>query len=598
MPTGSEHITLAGDFPPASAAQWRALVSGVLHRSGLDADADPIAALTTTVDGIDLLPLYTCADVPDPGRPGELPYVRGATADGATVGGWDVRARHADPDTVRTRAAVLADLERGASSLWLVLGDGGIAVDDLAVVLDGVLLDLAPVALDAGVGTEAAAAAFLELVAARGTDPADVAGTLGADPIGLRARTGAELDLGLLARLAGQLDRFPGLRVATVDASVFHDAGASHAEELAQAAAVGVAYLRALVDAGSSVEDALGRIEFRYAVTADQFGSIAKLRAARRIWGRVAELSGAADARRGQWQHAVTSAAMMTRRDPWVNMLRTTIGCFAAAVGGADAITVAPFDAAVGLPDDLARRIARNTHAILHDESSLGRVVDAAGGSWFVETLTHQLAEAAWDLFTEIERGGGAAADLDGAGPARLAARRSARADAVAHRVAPITGVSEYAFPDEEPVVRQPAPQPPAGGPLLAVRYAQDFEALRDRTDAMPERPAVFLATLGPPSAHSARLSFASNLFQAAGLRLIVGEPADFAAAGTSVACLCGSGRSYGEDGAAALEALASARQVWLAGAEELDGVDGNVFTGCDALAVLRTTLDVLGVPA
>ncbi len=186
--------------------------------------------------------------------------------------------------------------------------------------------------------------------------------------------------------------------MATVDATIYHDAGASDADELAVATAVGVAYLRALTDAGLSIDEAFAAVEFRFAVTADQFLSIAKLRAARQIWARVAELSGARD--RGQHQHAVTSRAMMTHRDPWVNMLRTTIACFAAAVGGADAITVLPFDAAIGLPDDFARRIARNTHAILHDESSLGRVVDAAGGSGYVETITAQLAEKAWAEFT------------------------------------------------------------------------------------------------------------------------------------------------------------------------------------------------------
>ncbi len=142
-------------------------------------------------------------------------------------------------------------------------------------------------------------------------------------------------------------------------------------------------------------------------MTADQFASIAKLRAARMVWSRVAELSGADGA---QHQHAVTSAAMMTTRDPWVNMLRTTIGCFAAAVGGAEVITVLPFDSAIGVPDDFARRIARNTSAVLHDESSLSRVLDAGGGSWYLESLTAALAETAWATFTELERGGGAAA--------------------------------------------------------------------------------------------------------------------------------------------------------------------------------------------
>jgi methylmalonyl-CoA mutase len=287
---------------------------------------------------------------------------------------------------------------------------------------------------------------------------------------------------------------------------------------------------------------------------------------------------------------------MLTRRDPWVNMLRTTIGCFAAAVGGADAITVLPFDAALGLPDDFARRIARNTSAVLHDESSLGRVIDAAGGSWYVETLTAELAEKAWDAFTAIERDGGALAALDnGHIGARIAAVREKRADDVAHRRAPLTGVTEFALPDEAPLPRPAAPAPPAGGPLLPVRWAEPFEALRDEVEAREPRPTVFLATLGPLAAHSARVGFATNLFAAGGVRVVVGAVEDFAASGASVACLCGSDKSYADEAATAAAALreAGAAHIWLAGKADVDGVDGRLHAGCDALAVLRTTVEV-----
>jgi methylmalonyl-CoA mutase len=287
---------------------------------------------------------------------------------------------------------------------------------------------------------------------------------------------------------------------------------------------------------------------------------------------------------------------MMTRRDPWVNMLRTTIACFAAAVGGADAITVLPFDAAIGLPDDLARRIARNTQSVLHDESSLGRVLDAAGGSWYVETLTDALATAAWDAFTAIERAGGALAALDdGTLAAMIAPAREQRAADVAHRRAPLTGVTEFALPDEPASPRPAAPPAPSGGPLAPVRWAAEFEDLRDAVEAVDPRPSVYLATLGPPAVHAARLGFARNLFQAGGFRLVDGPPEDFAAAGTPVACLCSADALYSAEAVTALRD-AGARHVWLAGKGE-HGADGYVWTGCDALAVLRTTADLLGVP-
>jgi methylmalonyl-CoA mutase len=592
MPAPSDPLPLAAEFPAATREQWIELVSGVLRRSGLPEDADPVAALgATTYDGIPVRPLYTAADAPSvpAGFPGCVPYVRGATADGPTLIGWDVRQRHADPDPARLRASVLNDLETGATSLWLVLGDAGLPVAELPAALEGVYVDLAPVALDAGAQTAEAAEAYLRLVGERGLDPAEVRGSLGADPIGLRARTGAAAELGLL----GPRPDFPHLQVATVDATVYHDAGASDATELAMATAVGVAYLRALTDAGLAVDAALDAVEFRFAVSADQFASIAKLRAARRVWGRVAALCEAQPAR-GQRQHAVTSAAMTTRRDPWVNLLRTTVACFAAAVGGADAITVLPFDAALGLPDDFARRIARNTQSILHDESSLGRVLDAAGGSWYVETLTDQLAHAAWDGFTEIERAGGALAALDGGLVGdRIAATRDRRADDVAHRRAPLTGVTEFALPDEPAVPRLPAPPGLTGGPLAPVRWAAEFEALRDAVEAVDPRPVVYLATLGPPAVHAARLGFARNLFQAGGFHVVVGPPEGLD--GTPVACLCSADRFYSAEAVTALRD-AGARHVWLAGRDG-HGADGYVYTGCDALAVLRTTADLLEVP-
>jgi methylmalonyl-CoA mutase len=595
MPAPSEPLRLAGEFPTATEDDWRALVAAVLQRAGRGADGDPVDALThPDYDGIGIRPLYTASEA-DPGRPGEPPYVRGTTSDGASTTGWDVRTLHGEPDAGRVRVAALADLETGATSLWLRLGDGGLAVADLVAALDGVYLDLAPVVLDAGTQTRAAAAAFLDLLATRGVAAAEVRGSLGADPIGVRAGTGTDADLALLGELADLARTYPNLTVATVDAPRYADAGASDAQEIAVATAVGVAYLRALTDAGAPLDAALAALEFRFAVTAEQFASIAKLRAARQVWGRVAELCGAGPTTRGQRQHAVTAAAMLTRHDPWVNMLRTTIGCFAAAVGGAEAITVLPFDSALGLPDDFGRRIARNTHAILHDESSLARVIDAAGGSWYVETLTAELARAAWATFTEIERAGGALAALDGGLIPELIGRtRAVRDDDIAHRRKPITGVSVFALPDEAAVPRRAAPERPAGGPLPTIRQAEAFEQLRDEVENSRPRPVIFLAVLGPLPAHSARLGFARNLFNAGGFRVAVGDPADFADSDAAVACLCSSDEFYEREGAAAADALRSsgAKHIWLAGRANVPGVDGRLFAGCDALAALRTTLE------
>ncbi len=606
-------MELAAGFASISRDDWRALAAEVLRKSGAEAGAPEEVLSRTTYDGITVAPLYDADDLPGaPGVPGATPYVRGS----ATAAGWDVRQRHAvaDPE------AVLADLENGVTSLWLVVGPDAIPVGELGTVLQDVYLDLAPVVLEAGELTAEAAEALFELAAARDVTPS---GNLGASAA--RGPAGIEL----ARRCAAG---FPGLRAVTVDATPYHDAGGSDAEELACSIAAGVAELRALTGGGLSAGQALGQIDFRYAATADQFATIAKLRAARRLWARVAEVCGAPEAG-GQRQHAVTSAAMMTARDPWVNLLRTTLACFAAGVGGAQAVTVRPFDACLGLPDAFSRRIARNTQSLLLEESGLGRVLDPAGGSWYVERRTADLAEAAWAFFQEIEAAGGIA-EAGELVAGRIAATRDRRADDIAHRRFPITGVSEFPDLHERPL-RRPVPPgdgtpPETGAPsgagtpsdaggspkagpsgraaegLPVIRYAEPYERLRDLADSLPERPKVFLATIGPLSAHTARAAFAANLFQAGGLATETsGQETDperiaaaFAASGASVACLCSSDKLYAQHAAAVATALrkAGARKVWLAGKGHYEGVDANLHAGCDALAVLHETYDDLEV--
>jgi methylmalonyl-CoA mutase len=639
------HLTLAAEFPAADRRQWQELVAAALRRAGRLPDDAPAAAAedalaTATYDGFAVRPLYTAEDAASggaspPGLPGTAPFVRGRTPTGGVPTGWDVRQHHANPDAAATRAAVVTDLENGATSLWLALGPAGIPVEALPEVLREVYLDLAPVVLDAGPDAVAAADAFLAVAADRGVDPAALTGNLGADPLGLRARAGTGFDVaGPLADAAALARRcaaeLPGLRAVTVDATPYHDAGGSDAEELGASLAAGVAYLRALTDAGLDVEAALGQLEFRYAATAGQFTTIAKFRAARRLWARVAEVCGAGDRGHlpaprgpgdepaGQRQHAVTSSAMLTRRDPWVNLLRGTVAAFAAGVGGADAVTVQPYDAAIGLPDGVARRIARNTSSLLVMESGVARVVDPAGGSWYVESLTAGLAAAAWDWFTEIERAGGIVAALDsGLVAGRLAATWDRRAKRLAVRKDALTGVSEFPNLGEAPVTRVPHPAAagtagPAPGALPVHRYAEEYEALRDAADAATgaaggHRPAVFLATLGPVAVHTARASFAANLFEAGGLATprsgtstdSAEVAAAFTASGARVACIASAEAVYAEAAAPVAAALkaAGARRVWLAGRpRDLADVDGYVFAGCDALAAIREAHDLLEV--
>ncbi|GLF97050.1 methylmalonyl-CoA mutase family protein [Streptomyces yaizuensis] len=617
LPDGG--FALAAEFPETSPEAWRQLVAGVLRRSGREVGADDAeAALATALeDGITALPLYTAANGGDAvtGYPGFAPFTRGGRPEGGAVQGWDVRQRHDRPDPARANEAVLTDLENGVTSLWLTAGAAGLPVSALARAVDGVLLDLAPVVLDAGAEFEEAGRAWLRILDER--EVTGARGNLGADPLGHAARSGAYDTVEGAVRAAVDLARLcdrdrPGLRALTVDALPYHEAGATPAQELGCSLATGVALLRALTDAGLPVPAALGQLEFRYAATADQFLTIAKLRAARRVWARVAEACGA-PAAGAQLQHAVTSPVMMARRDPWVNMLRTTVASLAAGVGGADAVTVLPFDHAAGLPDDFARRIARNTSTVLIEEAHVGRVVDPAGGSWYVERLTEELAQAAWAWFQEIERAGGQLAALRrGLVAERVGAAWERRAGKLARRREPVTGVSEFPLLTEAVLERDPAPEPVSGG-LPRVRRDAAFEALRARSDAhlaaTGARPRVFLAALGPASEHTARVAFAANLFQAGGIEPVhepVSVDADsvaeaFAASGAELACVCSSDALYADLAAPVAAALkgAGARRVHLAGRppkKPWAAVDAYVFAGGDAVGVLTSALDLIGV--
>ena len=295
-----------------------------------------------------------------------------------------------------------------------------------------------------------------------------------------------------------------GVRAIVVDATAAHDLGASDVQELAWSIAVGVAYLRWLTDHGLDLADAANLIEFRYAATDEQFPTIAKLRAARRLWASVLQHSGLpADVDVAQRQHAVTSRPMLSKYDPYVNMLRGTVAAFAAGVGGADAVTVLPFDAALGQPEAFGRRIARNVSHLLIDESHVAAVADPAGGAYAVEQLTADLAAAGWAAFQQLEDEWEGGHDLTPFRD-RIAATVAERERQVARRKRPLTGVTE--FPNLAEML--PDPRRRTRSTTGAARYGASFEALRDEPagdaglpgHARHASPSTPLAPRSPPT--------------------------------------------------------------------------------------------------
>jgi methylmalonyl-CoA mutase len=588
----------AGPADPAQGrARWRTGVAGVLAKSTRrDADElgpEPERLLDSpTYEGFAIHPLYTTLDeLPEPPLPGQWPYLRGGDALRDVKSGWKVAealpaGRVAGVAAEDVNAAVLAGLAEGVSALLIRVGESGLAPAQLEKVLDGVYLSMAPVILDAGADYPAACDALLELVAEVEPDQrATLSIDLGADPLTASLSERHTPAIQEVVDVAKQVAGGHGVRAITIDGPAFHNLGANATWELAGSIAAAVAYLRLLTESGLSVARVLTQISFRLAADDDQFMTIAKVRALRQLWARVAEVVGEPESGAAV-VHAETSLPMMTQRDPWVNMLRTTLAAFGAGVGGADTVLVYPFDVTIpggfpGMATSFARRMARNIQLLLLEESHVGRILDPAGGSWFVEDLTEQLAQQAWQHFQAIEKHGGfvEAGDYITGQIGEIAAQRT---DDIAHRRTAITGVNEYPNLAEPALLQTDSQHSPLAAGTLA-RYAAGFEALRDRSDAYLDRtgarPQALLLPLGPLAEHNIRTTFAANLLASGGIEAVNPGTVDAEAvakavadAGSpSVAVICGTDSRYGTEAAAIVEAARTAgvAHVCLAGPQK-----------------------------
>jgi methylmalonyl-CoA mutase len=605
-------FTIRDDFPPVRYEDWRALAEADLQGAPFEQKL-----VTHTYEGIDIQPVYTRRDHPgegDPeGFPGLAPFVRGSNPRGAVQCGWDLRQEHAHPDLEATNQAVLDDLRGGVTSLLLrldVAARDGLDPDDSAAAelagRDGLMayhvndsdralaevhLDRIGVTLEAGAAFLPAAALQSALWRRRGVSAEQARGAFNADPLAVLARDGhlpvqPETALALLADLAAwTAETYPHVTSVRVGTAPYHHAGATAAQDIAFGMATGVEYLRAMTGAGLDVGAAARQILFSISLGTHHFLAIAKLRAARRLWARVVTASGGSPGAAAMRIHARVSKRVLTLRDPYVNLLRNAVACYAAGLGGADAITSVPFDAVAGLPDAHSRRIARNTVLVLQEEVNLHRVIDPAGGSWYLDWLTDQVADKAWGIFQQVEREGGMLRALqDGWVGKQIDSAFAPRAKNLARRKEGITGVSEFPNVGEAPVIR-PAPDrdalraaaaarvarvrwwsngrnatspyhggesksaaaveaavrgasigqlaqalgfhtaPTAVPPLAPHVFARPFEELRDASDAWQaahgRRPRVFLANMGPVAHHTARSIYAKNFFEAGGFEVV-----------------------------------------------------------------------------
>lgn len=613
----TDELPLAAEFPPASREDWLKLVRAALKDR-------PLERLTAkTYDGIWIEPLYPRAADARPIAGGRGP--------------WAVQARIDHPDPAVANAEALHELANGATGLTLVFAGSigaygyGLPGDakSIARTLEGVHLDAIAIELQTAEPTRDAADHVAALLKARGHAPGVVNIRFGHDAIGAHSLTGT-LPIpyrDLMPRFAEHVGSLAkqGFKspLTAADGRIIHNAGGSEAQELAYVVAVAVAYLRALEGAGTALDAARGMIEFRLAADADQFLTIAKFRALRALWERVEEACGLTP--KPVFVSAETAWRMMTKRDPWVNMLRTTIAAFSAGIGGADALAVLPFTSAIGLPDRFARRVARNAELLLLEESNVAKVADPTAGSGGIEDLTNKLSHVAWTLFQEIEVAGGAPAALEnGLIQEKVGKVRAAHEAATAQRKDALTGTTDFPNLAEAPVQVLGLKPVTLGTPvaniiypaLKPIRFAEPFERLRDASDRMlaktGARPKIFLANLGAIAEFTARASFAKTFFEAGGIEAVTNDGfpdrkamiAEFIASGAKLACICSTDDIYQRDAAAAAKALKAggAIHIYLAGrpkdadALKAAGVGTFIFVGCDALTTLKAAHDILAV--
>ncbi len=474
---------LLGDFPPVTYDDWRELVE-----AGLKGAPFEKKMFTATYEGITLRPVYRredAAGLPQVNSfPGFAPFARGSKASGYVKQPWDVSQEITFSSPTEFNHAARNSIGRGLNALNMVLdqatrkgndpdwaqpeevGFGGLSiatVGDLERALDGIGLEKTSLLIRCGASGLPFAALLVALARRRKSTMAELRGCIEMDPLGVlshegklpQSLEGAYREMAALTSWAAE--HAPHLQTICIHSRPWHEAGGNAVQELAFTLAIAVEYLRKMNQAGLGVDVVAPRIRFAITVGTNFFMEIAKLRALRMLWCCAVSALGGNETSQKLSLHVRTSQWNKTVCDPYNNLLRTTVEAFAGVLGGCDSMQVGAFDDVLRQPDDFSRRVARNTQLVLQKECDLNHVVDPAGGSWFVETMTSELANRAWTLFQEVEKHGGMEAALRAGFPqGAVAATASDRLKAVARRRDSIVGVNQYANPKEVPLDRRP----------------------------------------------------------------------------------------------------------------------------------------------
>ncbi|MDO4581617.1 MAG: methylmalonyl-CoA mutase family protein [Bacillota bacterium] len=578
------------EFAPTSYDAWKEEATASLKGAPFEKKL-----LSKTYEGIVLQPLYTKDDAESFAQknsfPGAMDYLRGVKAGGYLQQPWVIAQGSDAVLPAEANQLFLQELQAGGNGISFDAENGLYLenIDDMQALLKDICLKVSQPNVFCG----ASAAAFLGLLQTRNEQngyPLDgIVGAAGADPIGVYARDG-KLDASLdnyfeqmAACLRWASKNTPQLKTIYIQGSVYHNAGANAVQEIAAAMTTAIAYIDALQQRGFAIDEIAKAIRFEFSIGANFFMEIAKLRAVRVIWAQLIKAYGGSAEAAKIDVAARTSAFTATVYDPYVNILRTTTQAFSGVVGGVNAMNVAPFDAAVRKSDELSRRVARNIQIMMQEEFNLLSPVDPAGGSYYIETLTGQLAEAAWKQLQDIEAKGGIIAALaDGSLQDAVAAVLADRFKKLAVRADKAVGSNMYPNTAEQPLdkhcrreeIKQARAQAAAAfagkrdqaavdkalseidccictvaaafaagatvaevkaklnagsaAPVKAMpahRWTEQFEALRGATEAAVAagKPniKVFLANMGPIPQHKARADFAAGFMEVAAFKVL-----------------------------------------------------------------------------
>lgn len=602
---------LFDQFPPVSTEEWRAKVEADLKGAPFEKKL-----VWRTNEGFNVQPMYRAEDIAGlkttDSLPGEFPYVRGTRTDNDWFARQDIIA--SSPEEANRIA--LDVLNKGVASLGFSIKEA--SEEELKTLLAGIKIDA--VELNFNVCPKKAltfAALLVDYIKADGAEKTFV-GSIDFNPFrkALKHGTAFPGDIAAMAvELLGTVKGVPGLKVLSVDSVMLSNAGAYIYQELGYALAWGAEWMTMLTEKGIDPAEVAARIKFNMGVSSNYFMEIAKFRSARMLWAQIVKQYGVADDFCKMAVHAETSRFNQTVYDAYVNLLRSQTECMSAALAGVDSITVTPFDTPYKTPDEFSERIARNQQFLLKEESHLDKVVDPAGGSYYVETLTVAIAEQAWKVFLGVEEEGGFLAQINNGAIQKVIRETSEKRHTdVARRKEILLGTNQFPNINEmaaDKIVNDGAcgcgcghshSEENNGEGLPVARAASDFEALRLATEAASNRPKVFMLTIGNLAMRLARAQFSTNFFGCAGYEIIdnlgfdtVQQGVDAALEkGADVVVLCSSDDEYAELAPEAFKYLDGRAEFVVAGApacmEDLKavGIKDFVHVRCNVLDVLR----------